>query len=106
MSGYSVGRKRVRRLMRLLGLSAVYQAPKTSVKHPQHKVYPYLLRGLRINRPNQLWAYNYERPHLALDRQPPMAYRRQHEADAKERARVAEPSGRYAPSGLSNSDQT
>lgn len=54
--GYSVGRKRVRRLMRLLGLSAVYQAPKTSVKHPQHKVYPYLLRGLTINRPNQVWC--------------------------------------------------
>lgn len=54
--GYSVGRKRVRRLMRLLGLSAVYQAPKTSVKHPQHKVHPYLLRGLTIDRPNQVWC--------------------------------------------------
>lgn len=54
--GYSVGRKRVRRLMRLLGLSAVYQAPRTSIKHPQHKVYPYLLRHLTIDRPNQVWC--------------------------------------------------
>lgn len=54
--GYSVGRKRVRRLMRVLGISAVYQAPKTSVKHPQHQVYPYLLRGLTIDRPNQVWC--------------------------------------------------
>lgn len=54
--GYQVGRKRVRRLMRQLGLSAVYQAPKTSLKHPHHKVYPYLLRGLTIDRPNQVWC--------------------------------------------------
>ncbi|MEM9111902.1 MAG: integrase core domain-containing protein [Planctomycetota bacterium] len=52
-----------------------------------------------------LYQYNHDRPHLALDRKPPMACRRQHEADAKERARVAEPSGRSAPSGLGNSDQ-
>ena len=49
-----------------------------------------------------LYQYNHDRPHLALDRKPPMAYRRQHE---EARARVAEPSGRCAPSGLSNSDQ-
>jgi putative transposase len=54
--GYGVGRKRVRRLMRLQGLSAVYQAPKTSLKHPRHKVYPYLLRNLTIDRPNQVWC--------------------------------------------------
>ena len=54
--GYQVGRKRVRRLMRQLGLSALYQAPKTSLKHPHHKVYPYLLRGLAIDRPTQVWC--------------------------------------------------
>ena len=54
--GYQVGRKRVRRLMRQLGLSALYQAPKTSLKNPQHKVYPYLLRDLAIDRPNQVWC--------------------------------------------------
>lgn len=46
--GYCVGRKRVRRLMRLMNLQAVYQAPKTSISHPEHKIYPYLLRDLKI----------------------------------------------------------
>jgi putative transposase len=54
--GYCVGRKRVRRLMRLMGLQAVYQAPRTSDPHPAHRVYPYLLRGLDIDRPNQVWC--------------------------------------------------
>ena len=54
--GYSVGRKRVRRLMRLMGLMAVYRKPKTSVPNPEHKRYPYLLRGLTIDRPNQVWC--------------------------------------------------
>ena len=54
--GYAVGRKRVRRLMRLLGLQAVYQRPKTSQPHPEHKIYPYLLRDLTIDRPNQVWC--------------------------------------------------
>ncbi len=54
--GYTVGRKRVRRLMRQLGLQAVYQRPRTSDPHPQHKVYPYLLRDLKITRPNQVWC--------------------------------------------------
>lgn len=54
-----------------------------------------------------LYDYNHERPHLSLDRQPPVAYRRRHEASRqKASARVAEPSGRSAPSGLSNTDQT
>lgn len=55
-SGYLVGRKRVRRLMKLMGLQAIYQAPKTSLPHPQHKVYPYLLKDLNINWPNQVWC--------------------------------------------------
>ena len=54
--GYSAGRKRVRRLMRLMGLMAVYQKPRTSVPHPEHRRYPYLLRGLDITRSNQVWC--------------------------------------------------
>ena len=55
-SGFLVSRKRVRRLMRLMGLQAIYQAPKTSLPHPQHKIYPYLLTDLHIDRPNQVWC--------------------------------------------------
>ena len=47
---------RVRRLMRVMGLEAIYQKPNTSQGHPDHKVYPYLLRGLIIDRPNQVWC--------------------------------------------------
>src|SRR5258708_16357994 len=54
--GWTVNRKRVRRLMRLMGLWAIYQKPNTSRQHPEHKVYPYLLRGLTIDRPNQVWC--------------------------------------------------
>jgi putative transposase len=54
--GHAVNRKRIARLMRLMGLSAIYQKPNTSKPHPQHKVYPYLLRGLTIDRPNQVWC--------------------------------------------------
>jgi len=53
---YSVNRKRVRRLMQLMGLKAVYRRPRTSQPAPGHKIYPYLLDGLRITRPNQVWA--------------------------------------------------
>ncbi len=52
--GYAVGRDRVRRLMRLLGLEAIYQKPRTSTSHPEHRIYPYLLRDLAITRPNQV----------------------------------------------------
>ena len=54
--GMIVSRKRIQRLMRLMGIEAVYPKPNTSRPHPQHKVYPYLLRDLVINRPNQVWA--------------------------------------------------
>jgi putative transposase len=54
--GYKVNRKKVQRLMRLMGLEAIYPKPKTSRPHPQHKVYPYLLRNLKIDRANQVWA--------------------------------------------------
>ena len=54
--GYRVNRKRVRRLMRVMGLVSIAPTPNTRKPHPQHKVYPYLLRNLAINRPNQVWA--------------------------------------------------
>lgn len=54
--GYKINRKRVQRLMRLMGIEAIYPRPKTTRPHPEHKVYPYLLRGLTIDRPNQVWA--------------------------------------------------
>jgi putative transposase len=54
--GVRVGRHRVRRLMRLMGLAAIYQAPRTSDPHPEHRIYPYLLRRLEINRANQVWC--------------------------------------------------
>jgi putative transposase len=54
--GYVVGRKRVRRLMAKMGLAAVYQRPRTTVPHPEHKIWPYLLRNLAIDRPNQVWC--------------------------------------------------
>lgn len=54
--GIRVSRKRVRRLMKLLGLEAIGPSPKTSLPNLQHKVFPYLLRGLQIDHPNQVWA--------------------------------------------------
>jgi len=54
--GYAVGRKRVRRLMAKIGLAAIYQRPRTTVPHPEHRVYPYLLRNLLVDRPNQVWC--------------------------------------------------
>ena len=54
--GICVGRHRVRRLMHLMGLEAIYQAPKTSTPHPAHRIYPYLLKGMVIDRPNQVWC--------------------------------------------------
>jgi len=54
--GLTVNRKRIRRLMQLMGIRAVYQRPRTSKPEPGHKVYSYLLRDLKITRPNQVWA--------------------------------------------------
>ncbi len=54
--GCKINRKRVQRLMRIMGLEAIYPKPKTSRPHPEHKVFPYLLRGLKIERPNQVWT--------------------------------------------------
>lgn len=55
-TGYHVNRKRIRRLMHSMGLEAIYQKPNTSKPHPEHRVYPYLLRGVSIVRPNQIWC--------------------------------------------------
>src|SRR6188472_2911007 len=54
--GQRINRKRVRRLMRLMGLTALGPKPQTSKPAPGHKIYPYLLRGLVIERANQVWA--------------------------------------------------
>jgi putative transposase len=55
-AGHVVNRKRVQRLMRAMGLAGMAPGPNTSRKHPEHKVYPYLLRGVPIVRPNQVWS--------------------------------------------------
>ena len=54
--GYTVGRKRIRRLMAKMGLAPIYQRPRTTVPHPEHQIFPYQLRDLAINRPNQVWC--------------------------------------------------
>jgi putative transposase len=54
--GSTVGRRHVTTLMRKMGIEAVYRRPSTSKPAPDHKIYPYLLRGLTIDRPNQVWA--------------------------------------------------
>jgi putative transposase len=54
--GYAVNHKRVARLMRKMGLQAIFPGPQASLSHPQHKKYPYLLRHLKVERPNQVWA--------------------------------------------------
>jgi len=54
--GYSVNRKRVQRLMRRMGIEAIFRRPRTTRPDTEHKVYPYLLRGLQIDKVNQVWA--------------------------------------------------
>jgi len=54
--GYSVNRKRVHRLMQVLGLEAIYPGPNLSKPHPENRVYPYLLRGVAVERVNQVWS--------------------------------------------------
>ncbi|MDT0499301.1 IS3 family transposase, partial [Algiphilus sp. W345] len=56
LAGFTVGRQRVARLMRLMGVEAVYRRPRTTQRHPAHAIHPYLLRGVAITRPNQVWA--------------------------------------------------
>jgi putative transposase len=54
--GHAINRKRVQRLMRVLGLAGMAPGPNTSRPHPEHKIYPYLLRGVAVVRPNQVWS--------------------------------------------------
>jgi len=54
--GVKIGRYKVRRLMEKMGLEAIYRKPKLSEPHPGHKVYPYLLRGVKVTRVNQVWS--------------------------------------------------
>jgi len=56
LEGIAAGRHRVRRLMGLMGLQAIYQKPNTSKPHPEHRVYSYKLRKLSITRPNHVWC--------------------------------------------------
>ena len=64
--GQLVNRKRVSRLMRLMGIQAIHPGPKTTQPNPQHKIYPYLLRNLNIDQGNQVWASDitYSAPNL------------------------------------------
>ena len=54
--GWTINRKPIQRLMRLMGLQAIYPKPRTTKPHPQNKVYPYQLRGLKIDHPDHVWA--------------------------------------------------
>ena len=63
--GFPVDRKRVRRLMRLMGIEALGPKPRTTKPAPEHKIYPYLLRDLTIERPNQVWAADISVPQQA-----------------------------------------
>jgi putative transposase len=65
MMGHGVNPKRVRRLMRVMGLEAIYPRPRLSVNGPDHKVYPYLLKGVTIDRPDQAWATDIRYVRLA-----------------------------------------
>jgi putative transposase len=64
--GEEVNRKRVRRLMTLMGLEAIHPGPRTTVRNPDHKVYPYLLRGLAIEKRDQVWSTDVT--YIPLDR--------------------------------------
>lgn len=55
-NGQLINRKRAQRLMRIMGIEAIYPKPKTSCPNRQHQVYPYLLTGLSITRPDQVWG--------------------------------------------------
>ena len=63
--GYNLGRDRVRRLMRRMGIEALYIKPRLSSAHPGHVKYPYLLRGLKITQANHVWAADLSVPQQA-----------------------------------------
>ena len=54
--GHEINHKRIHRLMQIMAIEAIYPKPNTSKRNPAHKIYPYLLRNLEINRSNQVWA--------------------------------------------------
>jgi len=54
--GCKIGRRHVRTLMRRMGIEALYRRPRITTPEPGHKIHPYLLRGIEITRPNQVWA--------------------------------------------------
>src|ERR1700722_3706014 len=56
LQGCKIGRRHVKTLMRQMGIEALYRRPRTTKPEPGHKIYPYLLRGIEITRPNQVWA--------------------------------------------------
>src|SRR3979490_2475786 len=56
LQGCKIGRRHVKTLMRRMGIEALYRRPRTTRPEPGHKIYPYLLRGIEITRPNQVWA--------------------------------------------------
>jgi putative transposase len=60
--GYDIGRGHVRTLMKKMGREAIYQRPRLSKPHPAHKIYPYLLWGLEVNRGNQVWCADVSVP--------------------------------------------
>ena len=60
--GHAIGRRQVATLMRRMGITAVYRMPRTSQRHPAHRIYPYLLRQLTITRPNHVWASDISAP--------------------------------------------
>ncbi len=63
--GIVVNRKRIQRLMKRMGISCIYRKLNTSKPHPDHKIYPYLLKGLQINHPNQVWVSDISVPQQA-----------------------------------------
>jgi putative transposase len=60
--GSKVGRRHVRTLMERMGIEAIYRRPRTSISEPGHKIFPYLLRGLTIDRANQVWSSDISVP--------------------------------------------
>src|ERR1019366_9351610 len=64
--GCKIGRRHVKTLMRRMGIEALYRRPRTTKPAPGHKIYPYLLRGMEITRPNQVWAMSRQCKCIAL----------------------------------------
>src|SRR5450631_3194065 len=66
LQGCKIGRRHVKTLMRRMGIEALYRRPRTTKPEPGHKIYPYLLRGMAITRPNQVWAMSRQCKCIAL----------------------------------------